>query len=103
MTRVHPALSITEKELETFCQKWEFRELALFGSAARDQLRPESDVDFLIEFKPTARIGLIKYFELQDELARIVGRPVDLVSKEALRNPYRRASIMRDLTPLYAA
>lgn len=66
-------------------------------------MRPGSDVDFLIEFDKSAHIGLVAYFELKDELSRMVARPVDLVSKEALRNPYRRASIMRDLTVLYAA
>lgn len=66
-------------------------------------MRPDSDVDFLVEFEESARIGLTAYFELKEELARMVARPVDIVSKEVLRNPYRRASIMRDLAVLYDA
>jgi predicted nucleotidyltransferase len=56
----------------------------------------------MVESQPRARIGL-EYIDLMDKLAEMVGRPVDLTSKEILRNPYRKASIERDLTVLYAA
>ena len=103
MTLVHPSLTISTEELTAFCERWGIKELALFGSAARGELRPESDVDFMIEFKRDAHVGLREYFSLRDELSEMVGRPIDISSKETLRNPYRSASIMRDLTVIYAA
>src|SRR4051812_24157972 len=102
MTLAHPSLPISKEELAAFCERWGIRELALFGSAARGELRPDSDFDFMVEFKPDANVGY-SYIDMLDELAEIMGRPVDVMSKEGLRNPYRRASIERDLTVLYAA
>jgi predicted nucleotidyltransferase len=102
MTLAHPSLTISQEELAAFCKRWGIKELALFGSAARGEMRPDSDYDFMVEFEKDAHIGL-KIIDVMDELAELVGRPIDLTSKEILRNPYRRASIERDLTVLYAA
>ncbi|MGE0056620.1 MAG: nucleotidyltransferase family protein [Dehalococcoidia bacterium] len=102
MTLAHPSLTISREELAAFCKRWGIKELSLFGSAARGELRPDSDVDFMVEFDEDAHIGL-DFITVMDELARLVGRQVDLTGKEILRNPYRRASIERDLTVLYAA
>ena len=76
------------------CRRYGVRELSLFGSVLRDDFRPDSDVDILVCFKPDARIGLIKYHELQEELASILGRKVDLVSKDWL-NPVIRDDVIR--------
>jgi predicted nucleotidyltransferase len=102
MTLAHPSLTISREELAAFCERWGIKELALFGSAARGEMRPDSDVDFMVEFEDSAHIGL-EFIDLMDELAEMLGRPVDLTSKEILENPYRKASIERDLTVLYAA
>ncbi len=102
MTLAHPSLTISREELAAFCQRWGIKELSLFGSAARGELRPDSDVDFMIEFDEDAHVGY-SYIQVRDELAKMVGRPIDLTSREILRNPFRRASIERDLTVLYAA
>jgi hypothetical protein len=77
--------------------------LALFGSAARGELAPGSDVDLLIEFEPDAGVGLFELQDIQSELEAIFGRPVDLASHAILRNPYRRRTILRDLTTIYVA
>jgi len=90
------------KEVEALCQRHGVQSLALFGSAARGELLPDSDVDLLIEFKPDAGVGLFEYQEIQAELEAILGRPVDLASSAILRNPYRRRTIMRDLKTIYA-
>jgi predicted nucleotidyltransferase len=102
MTLAHPSLTISREELADFCERWGIKELALFGSAARGEMRPDSDVDFMVEFRPDAHIGF-KFIDVIDELAELVGHPVDLTSKEILRNPYRKAAIEGDLTVLYAA
>ena len=91
------------KEVEALCQRYGVKSLALFGSAARGELLPDSDVDLLIEFKPDSPVGLLDYQDIQNELEAIFGRPVDLASKGILRNPYRRRTILRDLRTLYVA
>ncbi len=89
--------------IEALCSRRGVLSLALFGSAARGELRPESDVDLLIEFKPDAQVGLIEFEEIQAEFESIFGRPVGLAGPAILRNPYRRRTILRDLRPIYGA
>ena len=89
--------------IEAFCARWLISELALFGSAARDELKADSDVDLMVTFRPEARWSLGDFVTMQDELGAIFGREVDLVQRGSVRNPYRRRSIERDLTVLYAA
>ena len=84
------------------CRRYRVRELALFGSAARGQARRDSDVDFLVEFEPDARVGLIAYEGLRQELEALCDRSVDLVSKRALR-PLLREAVLADARILYAA
>lgn len=89
--------------LEAFCRKWRIRELSLFGSALRDDFGPGSDLDFLVSFEPNASLDIRLLMEMKDELEAHFGRPVDLVEKEALRNPWRRYEIMRTRKVIYAA
>ena len=89
--------------LEAFCRKWRIRELSLFGSALRDDFGPDSDLDFLVSFKPEAALDLFDLAEMKEELEAHYGRPVDLVEKEALRNPWRKREILRTREVIYAA
>jgi predicted nucleotidyltransferase len=75
--------------------------LEVFGSVARDEDSRDSDVDLLYVLKPNARLGF-KLFDLEDELAEIFGRPVDLVARKSI-NKYLRDQILTDAQPLYAA
>ena len=88
--------------LAEVCRRYRVRELCLFGSAARDELRTESDLDILVEFEPGARIGLIQFVSLAEELESLAGRKVDLVTKRGL-NPWVRPSVMGDARVVYAA
>jgi predicted nucleotidyltransferase len=58
----------------------------VFGSAARDQMRPDSDIDRLVDFLPEARVGLLRHAAAERELTALLGRKVDLVSKRALKD-----------------
>jgi len=89
--------------LTEFCRRWRVRTLAVFGSALRDDFGPESDVDFLVQFEPGARWDLWDLSDMHDELAALIGRPVDLVEEEALRNPYRKREILATREVVYAA
>ncbi|SRR5258708_3404443 len=89
--------------LEALCRRWKIRELSLFGSGARGEARPDSDIDLLVEYEPGADWSLLDTARLRAELAELFGRPVDLVRERNITNPYRLASIRRDRRPLYAA
>src|ERR1019366_4765700 len=74
-----------EKKLADLCRHYNVRELCPFGSAVGGGVRPGSDIDVLVEFDPGARIGLLKFESLSEELEALVGRKIDLVTKRGLK------------------
>ena len=79
-------------------------ELALFGSVLRDDFGPESDIDVLVRFSPTATPTLLDLERMEDELTRLLGRKVDLVeygAVEASRNYIRRRAVLESAETLY--
>lgn len=76
-------------------------QLQIFGSAVTGALQPGSDVDFLVDFLPGRADAFDDYTGLQQELSLIVGRPVDLVVRRAIRNPYLRASVEKYAEDVY--
>jgi predicted nucleotidyltransferase len=68
---------------------------ALFGSRARDDARPDSDTDIMIEIDPAARIGVYDYVGLKDYIASLFDGPVDVVSCEGLK-PYVKPAVTAD-------
>lgn len=86
------------------CEKHRVRRLRVFGSVLTDRFDPEhSDVDFLVDFLPGNDNLFHDYFDLKDELERILGREVDLVDASAVRNPYFKASAFGTAQDLNAA
>jgi hypothetical protein len=101
-----PNIEIPREEIAEFCRKWKIEELSLFGSAMREDFRPDSDVDVLVRFFPEARWGLFDLMSMEEELKAIFGREVDLVERsvvEQSRNYVRRKAILSNLEPIYAA
>lgn len=94
---------IPKKEIVAFCQRWKVVEFALFGSVLRTDYTPESDVDVLVTFAPGAEISLFDMAQMQIELQGIFNRPVDVLEKDALRNPYRKREILGTAQVIYAA
>ena len=88
--------------LAEVCRRYGVKELSLFGSAVRGEMRPESDLDILVEFEPGVRTGLIKFESLVEELESLAGRRVDLVTKRGLK-PGVRPQVLRDARVIYAA
>jgi predicted nucleotidyltransferase len=68
---------------------------ALFGSRARDDARPDSDNDIMVEFDPAARVTVFNYAGLKDYIADLFDGPVDVVSREGLK-PYVRPTVTTD-------
>lgn len=85
------------------CQRLRVKRLDLFGSATTGGFGPESDVDVLVEFDRQIGNLFERYFELKESLEAMVGRPVDVVVADAIRNPYFRASVQQTRRTLYAA
>jgi hypothetical protein len=96
-------IGISEKQLRQFCLKWKVKELSLFGSVLRDDFRPDSDIDVLVSFAPEAPWSMWDILDMREELQQLFGREVDLVEKDALRNPFRRHEILKEHKVLYAA
>ncbi len=98
-----PRIPIDHQRIAEFCRKWRITEFALFGSVLRDDFGPDSDVDVLVTFAADAPWSLWDLVDVQDELVCIFGRNVDVVSKRALKNPYRRYEILTTRQVVYAA
>jgi predicted nucleotidyltransferase len=99
-------LEVSLEAIADFCQRWQIVELSLFGSILRDDFNPNSDIDFLFTFSPDAHWGLFKVMEMQQELEKLVCRPVDLVSKRAIErseNWLRRDAILENTEIIYEA
>lgn len=99
-------LSISQFELEAFCQRWQILEFALFGSVLREDFRPDSDVDVLVTFFPNVHWGLTETIQMQDELETLFGRKVDFVIKSAIersQNWMRKQHILQSAQVLYVA
>jgi len=97
-------LNIESYRLAELCRKYGVRKLSLFGSAARGDMTPESDVDLMVEFEPGSRTSLWDLPAMQQAFSVLFGdRPVDLVPPDVLKNPFRRKAILPELKVLYEA
>jgi predicted nucleotidyltransferase len=96
-------IDLDREALSEFCRRWRIRELSLFGSALRDDYRPDSDLDLLVSFEPDVTLDIDALLAMREELETRYGRPVDLVEKETLRNPWRKLEILRTREVIYAA
>ncbi len=85
------------------CQQLGVRRLDLFGSALTADFRPDSDVDVLVELDRSGGDLFNRYFDLKEQLEALVGRSVDLVMADAIKNPYFKAAVEAQHEQLYAA
>lgn len=98
-------IDLDDARLRDYCRKWRIRELALFGSVLRDDFRPDSDVGSLFTLEDPSGLRFGAGEEMEEELASIVGRKVELVprcSVESSENPYRRNHILSTARAVYA-
>lgn len=95
-------ITVPREAVAGFCRKHHIRRLALFGSVLRDDFRPDSDVDVLVEFEPTHVPGFFGLFEMEQQLSEALGRKVDLNTPASL-SKYFRARVLAEAVPLHDA
>lgn len=94
-------ISVDHAVIAAFCRRHHIRRLALFGSVLRDDFRPNSDVDVLVEFDPEHVPGF-SFVAVQDELSELLGRRVDLHTPASLSR-HIREDVVREAEICYAA
>jgi len=99
------AIELPMKKIAEFCHKWQVTELALFGSVLRDDFRPNSDIDVMVQFHPDACPTFRTLDQMQAELQTIFNREVDLITRQGIemsRNYLRRHEILSSAQVIYA-
>ncbi len=95
-------VALPESQIAEICRRYQVKELAVFGSAARGDMRPDSDIDLLVDYFPDARPSLLDLVEMMNELSDLLGRKVDLGVKPALK-PRIKDRILAEAQVIYAA
>lgn len=99
-------ITIDRDRLQEFSERWQVTELAVFGSALREDFPPDSDLDVLVTFAPEARHTLFDLVEMSEDLSQIIGRRVDLVSRRGIErslNSRRRREILESAQTIHVA
>ena len=96
------AVELPGNEIAAICRRHGVKELSLFGSAARGDFRPDSDFDFLVDFLPDAKPGLLGLSAMSRELSELLGKKVDLAVKPALKARLR-PTVLSEAQLVYTA
>lgn len=103
----HPGLNWGDEAIRALCERHGIRELFLFGSALGPDFRLDSDLDFLVRLEPGKRPRVRDLLAIEDDLAALTGRRVDIVLGSEIdapdANPIRRRRILASLRPIYAS
>jgi predicted nucleotidyltransferase len=102
---IRSRLGLSDEALAQFCRKWKIVRLELFGSALREDFTPESDIDLLVTFDPDAHWSLVDHVRMEDQLAALIGRSVDILTRRSVErseNWIRRKNILGDARIVYA-
>jgi len=94
-------IAVPKGQIAEFCRRHHIRKLALFGSVLREDFRPDSDIDVLVEFEPDHIPGLIRFAGMELELSDMLGgRKVDLNTPKFL-SPYFRDEVLKEAEVQY--
>ncbi len=86
----HHGIQLDSEAIRSFCRRWKIRELSVFGSILRDDFRPDSDIDFLVDYEDDAEWDLFDSLHMQKDLEEILGRQVDVVDRFAIEHDANR-------------
>jgi len=92
-------ISILKEHKAELKEKYGVKEIGIFGSYVRGEYKEKSDIDILVEFEEDAKIGLLKFVNLENYLSDLIGVKVDLVEKSALK-PRIGKNILREVITL---
>jgi len=95
-------ISVPERKIKDFCRRYQVQRMALFGSVLRDDFRPDSDIDILVVFDPSAFVTFMTLGKMKRELSEIFQREVDLIPQEGLK-PAIREAVLSSTQEVYAA
>jgi len=99
------AIALPLDKIAEFCDRWQVIELALFGSVLREDFRPDSDVDVMVQFHPDAHPTFTHLDQMESELRTLFQRDVDLITRQGIemsRNYLRRQEILSSAQVIYA-
>ncbi|MBD2122596.1 nucleotidyltransferase family protein [Trichocoleus sp. FACHB-262] len=99
------AIDLPMEKIAEFCDRWQVIEFALFGSVLRDDFRPESDIDVMVQFHPEAHPTFSTLDQMETELKTIFHRDIDLITRQGIktsRNYLRRQAILSSAQVVYA-
>lgn len=99
------AIDLSLEKIAEFCHRWQVTELALFGSVLRDDFRPDSDIDVMVQFHLEAHPTFSALDKMEAELETIFDREVDLITRQGIetsRNYLRRQEILSSAQVIYA-
>jgi uncharacterized protein len=102
VTLVNLELDAVRDQIAELCRRYGIAELSVFGSVARGEDRPDSDVDLLYVSASDSKSSLWELWDLRDELAQLLGRKIDLVPKNSLHWVIRDR-VLTEARPVYAA
>ncbi|AFZ54873.1 nucleotidyltransferase domain-containing protein [Cyanobacterium aponinum UTEX 3222] len=101
---IEKRLNLTKQQIRDFCQENNIQELSLFGSVLRDDFNDNSDLDFLVVFKPEFQLSLMDLVDIQYQLENLTRRKVDLIEKSSILDSYnwlRRQHILDTARVIY--
>jgi predicted nucleotidyltransferase len=93
-------LTLPREQIRIFCKRHHIRRMWFFGSVLREDFGPESDIDVLVEFEAGARVTLFDMVDMQDELAALLGRDIDLATPDGL-NKHIQADVLAHAQVVY--
>jgi uncharacterized protein len=99
----NPHIIIPEETIRAFCKKWNIQSFSFYGSIVRDDFRPDSDIDVMIEFFPEDPASSLNMSVMQEELESLFSRKVDLVERRSIEqseNYIRRKGILSGKPPV---
>ena len=94
-------VDLPQDRIREYCTGQPIRRLSVFGSAVRNELTPESDIDLLVEYLPDASVGYFSMARHMRDLSEIVGRQVDLCTPKSISR-YFRQNVLDSAMPIYA-
>ncbi len=95
-------ITVDREQIADFCRRHHIRSFAFFGSVLRDDFRPDSDVDVLIEFEPDYVPGLIDLMTMQREFSDLIQREADFRTREDLSHRFQQ-QVVETAEVAYAA